>query len=123
MARRVGSASAEKVNPRESIRTSIAMWLYCHMAIYVSRKKRIRYEANPPNFAVALNRGIGLSSLKADVKALDRLQIVLGLNSSYFGSKYYVVDNIILLMWRRYLCGARFGMGVGARGSARRMAT
>jgi hypothetical protein len=49
------------------------------------------------------------SSLNADVKAFERLQIVLGLNSSYFGSKYYVVDNIILLMWRRDLCGVRLG--------------
>jgi hypothetical protein len=43
---------------------------------------------NSPSFAVALNWGIGSSSLKADVNAFDRLQIVLDRNSSYFGSKY-----------------------------------
>src|ERR1700733_4318672 len=39
IARRVGSASAEKVNPRGSNCASIAMWLYCHMAIYVSSEE------------------------------------------------------------------------------------
>jgi hypothetical protein len=43
---------------------------------------------NSPSFAVALNWGIGSSSLKADVNAFDRLQIVLDRNSSYYGSKY-----------------------------------
>jgi len=52
---------------------------------------------------------MGSSSLKAEVNAFDRLQMVRGRNSSYFGSKYYVVDNIILLMWRRDLCGVRLG--------------
>jgi hypothetical protein len=33
-----------------------------------------------------LNCGIGSSSLKAEVKAFDRLQIVRDRNSSYFGS-------------------------------------
>jgi hypothetical protein len=33
--------------------------------------------------------------LNADVNAFERLQIVLDRNSSYFGSKYYVVDNIM----------------------------
>jgi hypothetical protein len=42
--------------------------------------------------------------LNADVNALERLQTVRGWNSSYLGSKYYVVDNIIL-MWCRVLCG------------------
>jgi len=49
------------------------------------------------------------SSLNAEVNALGRVQIVRGRNSSYFGSKYYVVDNISALMWRRDLCGARLG--------------
>ena len=40
------------------------------------------------SFAVALNWGIGSSSLKADVNAFARLQMVLDRNSSYFGSKY-----------------------------------
>jgi hypothetical protein len=42
---------------------------------------------NSPSFAVALNCGMGSSSLKAEVKALERLQIVRERNSSYFGSK------------------------------------
>ncbi len=42
---------------------------------------------NSPNFAVALNCGIGSSSLNADVNAFERLQMVRGRNSSYFGSK------------------------------------
>ena len=37
--------------------------------------------------AVTLNCGMGSSSLNADVKALERLQIVRDWNSSYFGSK------------------------------------
>jgi hypothetical protein len=36
---------------------------------------------NSPSFAVALNWGIGSSSLNAEVNALERLQIVRGLNS------------------------------------------
>gem|GEM_PF-3956738 len=40
---------------------------------------------NPDNFAVALYWGIGSSSLNALVKALDRLHIVLGWNSSCTG--------------------------------------
>jgi hypothetical protein len=43
---------------------------------------------NSPSLAVALNCGIGSSSLNADVKAFERLQIVRAQNSSYFGSKY-----------------------------------
>jgi hypothetical protein len=39
----------------------------------------------PASFAVALNCGIGSSSLNAEVNAFDRLQIVLALNSSYCG--------------------------------------
>src|SRR5215472_5822999 len=35
----------------------------------------------------SLNCGIGSSALNAEVKALDRLQIVRDLNSSYVGSK------------------------------------
>ena len=46
-----------------------------------------RASRNSPNFAVALNCGIGSSSLNADVNAFDRLQIVRDVNSSYFGSK------------------------------------
>jgi hypothetical protein len=42
---------------------------------------------NSPRFTVALNCGIGSSSLKADVKALEKLQIVRRRNSLYFGSK------------------------------------
>src|SRR5271165_1715732 len=42
IARRVGSASAEKVNPRGSNCSSIAMWLYCHLAIYVSSEESSR---------------------------------------------------------------------------------
>src|SRR6266851_1176099 len=51
--------------------------------IYVNLPSR-----NSPSSAVALNCGIGSSSLNADVNALERLQIVRGRNSSYFGSKY-----------------------------------
>jgi hypothetical protein len=40
-----------------------------------------------PSLAVALNWGTGSSSLNADVKAFERLHIVRGRNSSYFGSK------------------------------------
>jgi len=38
-------------------------------------------------FAVALNCGMGSSCLKAEVNAFERLQIVLGRKSSYFGSR------------------------------------
>ena len=41
-----------------------------------------------PSLAVALNWGIGSSSLNAEVKAFVRLQIVRGWNSGYCGSKY-----------------------------------
>src|SRR5580692_7749702 len=47
-----------------------------------------RASRNSPSFAVALNCGMGSSSLNADVNALERLQIVRGRNWSYFGSKY-----------------------------------
>ena len=47
-----------------------------------------RSSRNAPSFAVALNWGIGSSSLKADVNALDRLHRVRGRKSSYCGSKY-----------------------------------
>ena len=40
-----------------------------------------------PSLAVALNCGMGSSSLNAEVKVLERLQIVRDRNSSYFGSK------------------------------------
>ena len=46
-----------------------------------------RASRNSPSFAVALNRGMGSSSLNAEVNAFERLQIVRGWNSSYFGSK------------------------------------
>ena len=42
---------------------------------------------NEPSLAVALNCGIGSSSLNALVKAFERLHIVRGENSSYCGSK------------------------------------
>jgi len=51
------------------------------------RLRRTRASRNSPSLAVALNWGIGSSSLKADVKAFDRLQIVRDRNSSYFGLK------------------------------------
>jgi hypothetical protein len=47
-----------------------------------------RASRNSPNFAVALNCGIGSSALNAEVNAFEELQIVRGRNSSYFGSKY-----------------------------------
>jgi hypothetical protein len=47
-----------------------------------------RVSRNSPSLAVALNCGIGSNSLNAEVKALERLQIVRGRNSSYLGSKY-----------------------------------
>src|SRR5258708_15299084 len=47
-----------------------------------------RASRNSRSLAVALNCGTGSSSLNADVNALERLQIVRGRNSSYFGSKY-----------------------------------
>ena len=40
--------------------------------------------------AVALNCGMGSSSLNAEVNAFERLQIVRGRTSSYFGSKFEV---------------------------------
>ena len=40
-----------------------------------------------PSFAVALNCGICSSSFNAEVNAFDRLHIVRGWNSSYFGLK------------------------------------
>ena len=43
---------------------------------------------NSPNLAVALNCGIGSSSLNAEVNAFERLHIVRGWNSSYVGSNY-----------------------------------
>jgi hypothetical protein len=46
-----------------------------------------RASRNSPSLAVALNCGMGSSSLRAEVKALERLQIVRGWNSSYLGSK------------------------------------
>jgi hypothetical protein len=42
---------------------------------------------NGASLAVALKRGTGSSALKAEVKAFERLHIVRGWNSSYFGSK------------------------------------
>lgn len=41
----------------------------------------------PPNFAVALNCGIGSSFLNALAKALERLHMVRAENSEYSGSK------------------------------------
>ncbi len=35
-----------------------------------------------------MNGGIGSNALNAEVKALERLQIVRGRKSTYFGSKY-----------------------------------
>ncbi len=46
-----------------------------------------RISRNSPSLAVALNWGMGSSSLNAEVNAFERLQMVLDLNSSYFGSK------------------------------------
>ena len=46
-----------------------------------------RASRNSPSFAVALNCGMGSSSLNAEVNALERLQIVRGRKSSYCGSK------------------------------------
>ena len=47
-----------------------------------------RASKNSPSLAVALNWGMGSSSLNADVNAFERLQIVRARNSSYAGSKY-----------------------------------
>src|SRR5713101_8248775 len=47
-----------------------------------------RASRNSPSLAVALNCGMGSSSLNAEVNAFERLQIVRGRKSSYFGSKY-----------------------------------
>jgi hypothetical protein len=46
------------------------------------------WEINAPSFAVALNWGMGSSSLNALVNAFERLHIVRGENSSYSGWKY-----------------------------------
>src|SRR5206468_8524440 len=43
---------------------------------------------NGASFAVALNCGIGSSSLNADVKEFSKLHNVLGANSSIVGLKY-----------------------------------
>jgi hypothetical protein len=50
--------------------------------------ERTGFPRNSPNLAVALNCGMGSSSLNAEVNALERLQIVRDRNSSYLGSKY-----------------------------------
>ena len=53
--------------------------------------KRLARIWTPENVAVshvALNCGIGSSSLKADVKALDKLKVVRERDSAYSGSKY-----------------------------------
>jgi hypothetical protein len=44
-------------------------------------------ERKAPSFAVALNCGMGSSSLKAEVKAFERLHIVRGAKSSNGGLK------------------------------------
>jgi hypothetical protein len=44
-----------------------------------------RVSRKPPSLTVALNCGIGSSSLKADVKVFDRLHMVRDRNSSYCG--------------------------------------
>src|SRR5436305_8932434 len=49
--------------------------------------REYRCSRKPLSFAVALNCGIGSNSLNADVNALDRLQSVRALNSSYCGLK------------------------------------
>lgn len=49
--------------------------------------REYRCSRNPLSLAVALNCGIGSSSLNADVNALDRLHSVRALNSSYCGLK------------------------------------
>src|SRR5712691_7299911 len=46
------------------------------------------FSRNGASFAVALNCGIGSSSLNADVNAFPKLQRVLGANSSIVGLKY-----------------------------------
>lgn len=42
---------------------------------------------NSPSLAVALNCGMGSSSLNAEVNACEKLQMVRGWNFSYFGSE------------------------------------
>ena len=49
--------------------------------------REYRCSRKPLSLAVALNCGIGSNSLNADVNALDRLQSVRALNSSYCGLK------------------------------------
>ena len=49
-------------------------------------------------FAVALNCGMASSSLKADVKAFDRLRIVRDGNSSYFDSKIRHRPGLVLAL-------------------------
>jgi hypothetical protein len=51
-------------------------------------REAVASSRNEASFAVALNCGIGSSSLNALVNALERLQVVLGANSSTRGSKY-----------------------------------
>jgi hypothetical protein len=46
-----------------------------------------RFSKNGASFAVALNCGIGSSSLNAEAKAFAKLQRVGGANSSYCGLK------------------------------------
>jgi hypothetical protein len=46
-----------------------------------------RFKKRAEFLAVALNCGIGSSSLNADVKALESAHIVRGANSSCFGLK------------------------------------
>ena len=58
---------------------------------------------------MALNSGIGSSPLNAEVNAFERLQIVRGRNSSYFGSWPYVVDNI-----KYFLCGAELYVAIAS---------
>jgi hypothetical protein len=60
----------------------------CAQKTQIGRQKFRENRASrySPSLAVALNWGTGSSSLKAEVKAFERLHIVRGRNSSYFGS-------------------------------------
>lgn len=73
------SNSIPLVLKRTELKKTPTDWLL-HKAAAAVRK--------PPSLAVARNCGIGSSSLNAEVKALDRLHIVLGWNSSCCGLKW-----------------------------------
>jgi len=86
--RKQASRKSVRGKPRSSARCSLVKR---GGSADTARQARTIVRTGPPGihpgFAVALNCGTGSSSLNAEVNAFERLQIVRGRNSSYFGSK------------------------------------